>query len=372
MTSDLDQDLLDDAGWSAAMADHCRAFQAVWAEHGGAVSQTPGWRDEIKPNLPQDMQDGIDAAQPYFEDVPPRIGELFETFCSGRIEQAAAIHGDLAEAASLAGDEVDAGLDTLKGEMSASWHGDAADGFERWLGDMQRACENMSEVVLSARELMNAYQQLLRSYRSDILTLIDDVQARLTDAGLVAERRRLGMLGTIQQIGLGLLGVSSVQGAAISVGGALAGQAHNDSTMEVTGEEEGEVILSMLTEGEKIVADARAAGDRIVAGLLELGEYVTDTRDDRNQSRLDQIRPGRPSLITDEGFDPEDFRHEEQPPGVADRVSRDDLVREPPPDEDRDAWRDNPPPDREPEEEYGLGIDPGPPPLADRDPYPEQ
>lgn len=370
MTSDLDQDLLDDAGWAEAMADHCRAFQAVWAEHGADVSLTPG--EEFMPGLPPEMRDAFDDAQPNFVDVPPRIDELFETFCSGRIEQAAPIYDGLAEAATLAADETEAGLDTLKGELSASWDGDAADRFVRWLGDMQQACANMSDVALAARELMNAYQQLLRSYRTDVLTLIDDVQTRLTEAAHVGEQRRLNMISAVHAIAIGLAGASSPTGAAAAVAGAMSNLGHSDSVLQVGGEKEGEVILSMLTEGEKIIADARAGGDTIVAGLLELGNHVTDTRDDRNQSRLDQIRPGRPGLITDDGFDPDQFRHEEQPPGIADRVSRDDLVREPPPDEDRDAWRDNPPPDREPEEEYGLGIDPGPPPLADRDPYPEQ
>ena len=367
MTSDLDQDLLDDAGWAEAMDDHRRAFQAVWAEHGGVVSQTPGWREELKPSLPQDMQDEIDAAQPYFEDVPPRIDALFETFCSGRIEQAAAIHDDLVEAARLAGDEVDDGLDTLKGELAASWDGDTALWFGRWLGDMQGACNRMSDVALSARELMNAYQQLLQSYRSDILTLIDDVQTRLANAGSVSERRRLNMHGAIKQVGTSMLGAGSARGAVASAVGSLLALAHSDKALQVGGEEEGAIILSMLTEGEKINADADAAAQYIVDGLLELGTYVTDVT-----GRLREIRPGRPNLITDDGFDPNEFRHEEQPPGIADRVSRDDLVREPPPDEDRDAWRDNPPPDREPEQEYGLGIDPSPPPLADRDPYPEQ
>lgn len=336
MTTYPRTDLEDDRQWVDFLQVNLDAFREVWATH-----YEDGWGGRF-PSLrvvPIQGENGPEMVpKPGYEEIDARMVRMFLAFSSGRYEAAQAAYDDLDEAANTVNDPVHGHLGNLHNYISGNWHGPAANDFADRLGDMQQACENMNEVLASARMTMDAYKEMLVNCRDNITFLIEDTQTRLEVAAETEQKRHLNMIKTVidiakpggQMVDLTRPGASpdpgkSLFGALFGVSTVLMQGELSDQMLALGAEYRAEVIYSMVTEGEKIVADAQEAARKIERGFYEMRSYVIDS----DKIEFDQISPDRPDIVTDDRFNPDSFYDIEQPEEAYDQVDRDDLVPEP-------------------------------------------
>jgi hypothetical protein len=379
MNSGLGTEWADDAEWLATMQECGTTFRAVWAEH---------WEGDVMDGFGMDEPMIFDPSQggpvtaPGLAEGDARIEEMYHLFCSGSYEQAGVLQNDLSAAEYFARNGNETALDTLQSQIDGSWDGTAKTEFTTHLGLMEQACLNMSEISDTARELVNSYQEVIITFRSRIANLVNETQAQLDLAATIERQRDLLFWDTLNNL-VGALGGATdmpggggmtfnMVGAAAAVASVVQSHILQDQILRLNGDNETQIMVSMLGSGDQIIADARNATSAIAAGMRTLGMYVTDVRNGDNVVMpFEETRPSRPELVTDGRFDPAEFRPEDAPDGVVDDVRRDDLVAEPDEDKDEDFWAGNLPPDYEPLPIDPLGILPPPQPPT-RDPYPEQ
>jgi hypothetical protein len=146
----------------------------------------------------------------------------------------------------------------------------------------------------------------------------------------------------------------------------------------------------MVENGELIIEDAEDAARRVRNACFEITKYLTtyngsrpdeDPYGDNETTDLEEIRPDRPELITDQEFNPEEFRPDDATDGEVAEISRDDLVANPerngddPRDHElRDPRGGQPTQPAQPRPSTpGEGIQPSPAePVPTPDYYPEQ
>jgi hypothetical protein len=370
--------------WQSEMESEKQRFRGLWAEHGGDYLYGD-WLPLPPPSLDSSLTMGS---------VDQRIEDMFTKFSAGHLEEVQPIL-DLVEGSHR----------TLVADFAANaggvrdhlddWTGEGADRFRQYMRDMESAVELKENCLLAAQETIDAYRALLEEYHRAIDELIRNTDAALADVEQAEEDAQyqfaFGVAVAVVGIGAAVASGGLALGAAA---GALAAVGAAELTAFIGGKEQGEVIVSMVDNGEIIIGDAEDAAARVRDACFQITTYLTtyngprhdnDPYGDNQTTYLEEIRPDRPDLITDEEFDPEEFRPEDATDGDVSDMSRDDLVQNPQRDDDDPRDRElrdptgeqspmipTPPPDPDP---YvpGEGIQPDPAePVPAPDFYPEQ
>lgn len=341
--------------WPEEMDQHCDTFREVWREHG-REHLFPGFSGGLVDN--SDVLDELLDPDGQLQDMDQRIRNMFTSFRAGDPDAAERSVSLLDDAYVMLVQDEEEHLGGIDRNLR-DWRGEAADDFYTYVTRMRDALTRKQDCVRAAGEVMFRYRTATEEYRRNILDLVDQTyqlldEVRAAQAEAAREFKVTVMTSIITAAALFVPGGGAMAGPvtagviATITTGALAAE-----SLSMGAATEGGVIASAVEHGERIIADAREANARIARGFFSLTEQVTNLRGD-----LHQVRPDRPGLITDDTFDPEQFRPEDATGEVTDRVDRDAVVTEPPRDEDQ--RRDH------------AAVDPAHRPLPSPDIYPEQ
>lgn len=370
--------------WQTNMASENQRFRGLWAEHGGDYL----YGDWLP--LPPPAEETYSLTM---DSVDRRIDDMFTKFSAGNLEGVGPIITQLNGSHRTLNDFTE-NADGLLGHLDG-WAGETAERFDHYIREMKSAVDHKKNCLQAAKETIRSYDALLEEYYRAINELIRNTDSALADVAEANEAVQwqftFGVaVAAVAVVGAGVATGGLAWGAAI---GALTAGVATSSTAYIGGEEEGEVIVSMVEYGEEIIKDAEAAARNIRNACFEITTYLTtyngsrpddEPYGDGRTTDLEEIRPNRPDLITDEEFDREEFRPEDATGGDVADVSRDDLVQNPERDGDdpRDYELRDPtgeqspaiPTPADPEPDLpGQGIHPEPAdPVPTPDFYPEQ
>ncbi|TCP43867.1 hypothetical protein EV191_12021 [Tamaricihabitans halophyticus] len=296
--------------WSDDMDTHCATFQEVWSEN---------WSDAI-PIFMDDLEGE-------FNKVDSQLQDMFTAFKAGDPEPAEQAVAALSGVKSQITEDMHQNLNGLDLYLE-DWRGDAADNFRRYTYQMKDALMRKQECVSAAEQAMLAYQQMMQSYRDAILGLIESSQAamdKIDEANeMASDKVKLSIIATVVAVGAALTAGAAAPVLA-GVGAALVAGGTSYQILTMQAEKKGEVIVKMIEEGDKILAEVDDAKERVSKAFFAVTEYVTNV----NEENLPDVRPERPDIVTDDKFDPDDFYHDDQPDGIADDMRTDGLVEEP-------------------------------------------
>ncbi|GAA2821383.1 hypothetical protein [Saccharopolyspora taberi] len=355
----------DQAAWARQMEKHEEAIRTVWAEDGirhlapvpGVGLQPPGpGREQPRPGHPvTGLFDNIpDSAMNEWHRIDKRLHELFSTeFLSGDLEPTRRLLETLGRAplgsvrsgtglsqASLEQKQVE--LDTSAQENLRKldvdlqeWEGDAAGNFKKHLIDLELAIGACQDRIAAMYRAVAHYERALKAFRKDVLKAVNGTYAQFEEAEELQKKVALTVLGSVVATGAALVAVPVASGALASVaawsavGSALTSGGIGVTNLTMGGASKGEAVENMVKIGDQLVEDAQEAAGRVGEALYRVTVLSTG-------KNLNEVRPQRPKIVTDEKFDPDEFRHEDQPDEVTDRTSTDDLVQEPKKDADPD------------------------------------
>ncbi|WP_157357477.1 WXG100 family type VII secretion target [Amycolatopsis nigrescens] len=329
------------SAWTQDMEEHSGTFRAIWKQYGA------GYLMFGTDNPPV----GFDTDDPTLEDkmneVDGRIRDLYADFCSGEPSEAKLTVESLGNAISDIRENFHEHLDGMDIYLE-DWSGDASDNFREYLNQMKDALNRKQDCLEAAKGAIQAYHDFSVAFRGNILDLVEQTQAALDqvkeEEEARSERKKLAILSACVTVGAALAAIptagASMGAAMAAVGASLVAGGAGVQAISVGGNSRGEVIANMLEEGDKIVKDAIEAKGRVEQALFKVTTFVTDVKG----SNLQQVRPDRPQLITDEKFDPEGFHPDGQSKEDRKGVGKGDLVAEPDKadDEKRDHYIQDP------------------------------
>ncbi|WP_156365039.1 hypothetical protein [Sciscionella sediminilitoris] len=256
---------------------------------------------------------------------------LFDTFASGDADEAVVIVEKLDQAVLRIKANVHKHLDRAKSD-TVDWRGDTADDFRDRLDEMNDAINSLHDCIDGTKRAMTGYRDLQNKFQDGVLDYIesshDQLDAVEQEQQEKAEEEQLNMISAVVDVG-----EAASSGDLLGVGAAMAHAAIDDKTLNIGGSSKKDVFDSMVEEGNKILDDAVDSRYRIDRGLYTVLTYLTDI-DKKKTGGVEQVRPKRPKLITDDSFDPDEFRPQGQPPKERGKVDRDDLVAAPKPERD--------------------------------------
>ncbi|MGW6448766.1 hypothetical protein [Lentzea sp. NPDC055074] len=206
-----------------------------------------------------------------------------------------------------------------------NWEGDAADGFRSYLRgqpSIEGALARKRDVVRASKYAMQAYEKAITSFRDDVLSLVETAQKGV-EAGEVREAKIMITLASAAA-SIGVAAVTAGTGAAfvatLAVGDALqTGAAGVNATVLEAGSVE-EVIGKLPGKGEDILETGRRQMEKVTMGFRAVAATMAG-------AGMPEVNPPRPSLVTDDSFNPDDFHQDGRKPSGA--ISHDDLVKEP-------------------------------------------
>ncbi|MEV8439846.1 hypothetical protein AB0425_20930 [Actinosynnema sp. NPDC051121] len=283
--------------------------------------------------------------------IGPRIPPLFDAFVCGDPDRVEEMVDHLNAAKYVLNKDLREHLGGAQLDM-AGWVGDAAADFLDYLLQLEDAIGLLTECLDALIVILRSHAAVVLAMRQDALNLVDlalqgieaagadDWKVALAVVGAVA-----GVLGTVASLGTAtgaLVEVVTVMGSAISGSAGVAG-AVIDASSELG------VLDDMIKAGEGIVAEVREQTSAVDAGLRELARFVSGTK-------LAEVRPDRPDVITAPSFDPGSFGMTDEAQGRHPRpTDTTDLVPEPKrrPDGPYDRGRGMIDPDRDRYEEQG-------------------
>jgi hypothetical protein len=413
-----------DAEWAHDLREHAKAIRLVWSEVGlpyietGRDEQGPadprnpgsGGSPEIgspmpaNPNVP-----GSDEATARWQEVDDTIKELFShELLSGNLSAA----DDFVHALSLVplgdgGPDANA-LPVAKGDRSSisvsveyqdkinhlrtglrSWEGKAAENFAHYLDEMDKALAMYQDRVAAAWLAIANYRRAIEGIRNDALDLVKAAYDKFDEIDQTKEKQKVTVLSSLVTAGVSLVGVGA---AGVGTGGlasvaawgfvldAFKSGAVGYGILQMGAGTKGEAVENVAEGAKKIVQDAEKAADTVKEALYAVTKSMTGvnltgrgTEDgpkvDDPRQREAGMRPDRPDIVTDDKFDPNEFRHDDQPPDSIDRADRDDLVKEP--EREPDQARDHSIQDPKDEPDSFWDITP-PIPVPKPDAYQEQ
>lgn len=358
--------------WADEMAGHSEAFRAVWKLHGGSYL-----RNQFAAN-PDQAWDEYDSS----------IREVFTEFASGDLDSVTSIINYLNGAAHALESDASSNFDGVRRGL-VDWRGDAAEGFSDYLNQMEDAVNNVLTIIDAARRSVVAYQELLTSLHNDVNELVEQTHDALDK---VAEERadegnRIGLtiISSIVAVGAAALAVPSAGTstalsfpALAAVGSALSSGAASVAVLKVGGSTEGAVIVDMLSQTQGILDEAREGRYRVEKALYEVTTFLTDAKPTDptvHDTDTADLLPKRPAIVTDDRFDQDQFRPDDQPEEDRRGLRKDDLVAEPDarPDHERDHYLRPPenkvPQDQAPDPDVAwLNPIPGDPDAPDKKP----
>ncbi|MFJ5990499.1 hypothetical protein [Lentzea sp. NPDC092896] len=277
MSYTFEVDVDDDAAWLSTMNDlgpACMQMLAVWADMEGEVDQLPNYL--------------------------PRMEEIFRCFSSGSQHPANEI-----------ADAMRDGRDVMKAvrekhikdvhDATGTWHGAAADDFRTYLNSMSLAVTRYEDALDALNILVEAYRSLVVSMRGDVSAMVQRVFAAMeaeeqTDVkiGLALASAFVAVIGTVATGGTATALVVAALGGGIGIEIEQMGASDNFH-----------IVASMVDQGEDIVHGVNRARAKIEKGFRDVTESIVG-------SKLGEVRPGRPEIITAPSFDPRDFALEEE------------------------------------------------------------
>ncbi|MBP2335342.1 hypothetical protein JOF41_001520 [Saccharothrix coeruleofusca] len=257
--------------------------------------------------------------------IVPRLYDVFDKFCSGDLDSLDNTIQDLNDLnmrlgrdhAKLIGDAIDH-LD--------DWEGSAAENARSYLRGMEAAINRKRECVDALILVVKAQRAVVEGLRSDVLQLIDKTNTGIEQAGANKTKLVLAVVGAIAAVASAAIPGGPIAAAVV---GAMMSGAVSVYSASLDGHNRAQVIVSMVVAGEEIVARAEEARAQIEKGFAEVAKYLTG-------NELKYVRPDRPRVVSDGGFEPDDFHPEDgYTPQVRDRLPKDDVVVEPPKQPDR-------------------------------------
>ena len=250
-------------------------------------------------------------------EVARRIHEGFMPFTAGSPEAADEMVRLLEHAARQVGAHAAQALDSAARDI-ADWHGDAADNFEAYLSQMNDAVRLQAECFEALALVMRAYKALLLAAREDIVSLLENIDARLDEAEVREWKIGLAIVNALAStaggIGKGAGPMGAVMGFISGVIGVV---------MEIIdGESESEILASMADALEKLGRMLEAELERLKKAFDAVLESMLDN------PNLPDVSPSAPDIITGPSFDPREFSlyPQDQPESFNKKVDTGALV----------------------------------------------
>ncbi|WP_020496594.1 hypothetical protein [Sciscionella marina] len=288
-------------------------------------------RDAFLSELHDDPEDPCFPDAEWARWCEEKLRFLFDTFASGDADEAEVIVEGLDQALMRLNQNVHKHLDRAKSD-TVDWQGDTAEDFRHRLDDMNDAITRMHDCLDGTKRAMTGYRELQRKFRDGVLGFIESSHDQLDAVEQAqheeAHKKRLNMISSV----INIVGAADDEDPVGVVTAMVQGEI-SDKILDVSGPTKEEVFNSMVDEGNKILDDAVDSRYRIDRGLYTVLTYLTDI-DKKKTGGVDQVRPKRPKLITDDSFDPDEFSPKGQSPKEHGKVDRDDLVADPGPDRD--------------------------------------
>lgn len=271
-----------DQEWAVRMADLSEKLQGILREHD---------------------DDGIGESARLYH----RIERAFNLFSCG--EDYAA--GRMSEYLAAAKDELTKNRERDFGRIDREmdgWQGDAANQFCDYVNSLKDSSFIMVDRLETLQMILQAHQILVRGMRKDVLDLVrktlagieaaetDGWEVGMTVAGAVAAFAA-GVAGSVTgPVGLTVLGTIALNMAAAAPGAVVA----------VDGaEDELGVIVRFVDSAEGMLHLIDIERLRIEKAFRDLADSITGTK-------LPEVRPDRPTIITAPDFQPASFGLQEQ------------------------------------------------------------
>lgn len=358
--------------WADEMSGHSDAFRAVWKLHGGFYLRNQFAAD------PEQAWDEYDSS----------IRDVFTEFASGDLDSVTSIINYLDGAAQALENDASSNFDGVRRGL-VDWRGDAAEGFSDYLNQLEDAVDNVRTIIDAARRSVVAYQELLTSLHNDVNELVEQTHDALDKVAQEREDedKRVGLTIISSIVAVGAAAASAAAAvptagvslpALAAVGSALTSGVVGVAVLQVGGSTEGAVIVDMLSQTQGILDEAREGRYRVEKALYEVTTFLTDAKPTDptvHDTDTADLLPKRPAIVTDDKFDQNQFRPDDQPAGDRRGVSKEDLVAEPEarPDHERDHYLRPPenkvPQDQAPDPDVAwLNPVPGDPDAPDEKP----
>ncbi|MFD4668943.1 hypothetical protein ACFWNN_04360 [Lentzea sp. NPDC058450] len=277
MTGSFEVDVESDSEWLAAMNElgpACREMLRIWAEMEGEEEQLSNYT--------------------------PRMEEIFRCFSSGSQHPADEIADALRDSRDLMIAVNEKHLELVQGALK-TWHGTAADDFEVYLASMKEASRKYENALVGVSLLVEAYRSLVLSMRRDVVALV-----QRWIAAMEAEEQTQAKIGlAIASAFVALIGTFATAGGATGLVVAALGGGIGIEIEQMGASSYFEIMTSLVHQGEDIVHGVNRARAKIEKGFRDLTEDITGTK-------LGEVRPARPQIITAPSFDPDDFSLSEE------------------------------------------------------------
>jgi len=246
-----------------------------------------------------------------------RIYDGFLPFAAGSPEAADAMRQLLEDAARQVGAHAAQSLDSAARDI-ADWHGDAADNFENYLSQMNDAVRLQAECLQALALVMQAYQALLLAAREDMVSLLENIDARLDEAEVREWKIGLAMVNVLASTAGGAVSKGGPIGAVIGLISGVIGVVAEI----IDGESDSEIFASMADGLDKL-----RVMFEVELGRLEkaFGAVLESMLDNPN---LPDVSPKGPDIISGPSFDPREFSlyPEDQPESFNKKVDTGALV----------------------------------------------
>ncbi|TWP52622.1 hypothetical protein FKR81_09970 [Lentzea tibetensis] len=250
------------------------------------------------------------------------LRRYFECMKCGDPDRVQVMVDELTEAKYVLGKDLREHLGGAQLDMNG-WTGAAADDFRNYLLKLEDAVNVLVECIDSLLLIVRSYQALVLSMRNDALNLIDQTLKAIDNAGADGWKIALAVVGAIA----GVVGTVATGGAgagvAVAVFSSLVSGAAGVANETIDGDSEFTVCLSMAKSSVNVIHGIDVERAKIENALSTLSTFVSG-------SKLAEVRPDRPVIITAPSFDPGSFGMTDEAQGKHRRpTDKKDLVPEP-------------------------------------------
>ncbi|MFD4638169.1 hypothetical protein ACFWN2_12685 [Lentzea sp. NPDC058436] len=258
--------------------------------------------------------------------IAPRMADMFREFGSGDLEASTQAIARLNDLNMAVGRDYEKLLEDAIDYLD-DWEGNAAIEARSWMRGMKVAMGRKRELLDALVMVHKAHHAVIEKLRSDVLQLIDATTKGLQSAGDNSTKLTLAIVGAVAGV-IGAFTAGTGALLVIAVGSAMTAGAASVASAAIDGENEAQVLVSMVAAGENIVKAAQAEMALVDQGFAKVTGYLTG-------DELKWVRPERPKVVTAGEYRPDDFHPEDgYTPQVRDRLPKTDVVTEPPVDED--------------------------------------
>lgn len=261
--------------------------------------------------------------------IPPRMLDVFRKFGSGDLDLADAAISRLADLNMQLGREYERLIGDAVDHLD-DWEGDAATQARSWLRAMSSALGRQRELLEAMIMVHKAQRAVIEKFRADVLKLIDATNRGLQTASDNAEKFNLAVVSAVMGV-VGALTAGTGIGLVVAVGAAMISGAASVKSASIDSSSHAQAIVSLVVSGEDLIKAAQEEMAKVEIGFREITKYLTG-------AELKYVRPDRPLVVTDTGFQPDGFHPQDgYTPQMRDKLPKTDVLPEPPRDADRDS-----------------------------------